>query len=57
MEAGRTLLLGKLYDLLEPFSRCLGQVIEELTDWSSNQNRKMFSDISATLSVFTAYEF
>lgn len=44
MEAGRTLLLGKLYGLLEPFSRCLGEAIEELMEWSSDKNRKMFSD-------------
>lgn len=51
MEAGRTLLLGKLCGLLEPFSRCLGQAIEELKEWSSDQKRNVFSDMCHTISV------
>lgn len=51
MEAGRTLLLGKLCVLLELFSRCLGQTIEELMERSSDQNSNMFSDTCHTISV------
>lgn len=57
MAAGRTLLLGKLCGFLEPFTRCLGQTIEELMEWSSDENSNMFSDTCAKLSVFTAHEF
>lgn len=57
MEAGRTLLLGELCGLLEPFSRCLGQAIEELMEWISDQSRNIFSDTCAALSVFIAHEF
>lgn len=56
MEAGRTLLLGKLCSLMEPFSRCLGQTIENKGNGALIKKAICFL-ARVTLSLLTAGEF